>query len=104
MTDAITYTVNVSIIETIDNFYEITASYTNNCGKKYTARMAGEIDPWSESFIPVYKELAVLCLHKALITNFNLIVRVKYPDIDDKYDGFMLGETKEYKYVQVFTC
>ena len=29
---------------------------------------------------------------------------VKYPDIDDKYDGFLEGETKEYKYVQVFTC
>lgn len=98
MTDVITYTVNVSIVETVDNFYEVTASYINDCGKEYTARMVGEIDPWDDIYIPVYKELAECALHKALLTKFNLIVKVKYPDIDDPYDGFIEGETKEYKY------
>lgn len=105
MTDVIDYiTVNVVITETVDNFYEVKAIYVDACGKEYTTILGGEIDPWDDAYVLVYKDLAVRCLHKALLTKFNINVRVKYPDIDDKYDGFMLGETKEYKYVQVFTC
>lgn len=96
--------VDVIITETAANVYEVKASYTDNCGKEYTSTLTGEIDPWNDSFIPVYKELAIHTLHKALIINFNLNVRVKYPDIDDKYDGFLEGETKEFKYVHKFTC
>lgn len=102
MTDFVT--VNVTITETDVEVYEVKASYINECGKEYTSIITGEIEPWSDVYIPVYKELASLTLYKALITNFNLIVRVKYPDIDDPYDGFFEGETKEYKYIQKFTC
>ena len=96
--------VDVAITETAANIYEVKASYIDDCGKEYTSILTGEIDPWDDIYIPVYRELAKSTLHKALIINFNLNVRVKYPDINDKYDGFLEGETKEYKYMQVFTC
>lgn len=103
--DNITYIpVDVVITEADTNIYEVRASYINNCGMEYVSVFMGEIDPWSDSFVPVYKELAIRTLHKALLTKFNLIVRVKYPDIDDKYDGFQPGETKEYKYTFQYTC
>lgn len=104
MTDVNFITVDITITETATEVFEVKASYTNVCGKEYTSVFAGEIDPWSDIYIPVYKELASLTLHKALLTNFNLIVRVKYPDINDPYDGFHAGETKEYKYIQKPTC
>lgn len=102
--EIITYTVNVIVAETSANVYEVKASYINECGKEYTSIITGEIDPWSDVYIPVYKELASLTLYKALLTNFNLIVKVKYPDIDDPYDGFHVGETKKYKYIHKPTC
>lgn len=103
--DAINYiTVNISITETDTNIYEVKASYINDCGTEYVSVLMGEIDPWDDIYIPVYKELAVFTLHKALLTKFNLNVRVKYPDIDDPYDGFLEGETKEFKYVHKFIC
>lgn len=105
MNDTTTYyTVNVTITEANTNIYEVRASYINDCGTEYVSVLMGEIDPWSDSLIPVYKELAVHTLHKALLTKFNINVRVKYPDIDDKYDGFQPGIIKEFKYVHKFTC
>lgn len=98
------FTVNITIIETDTNVYEVKASYKDDCGKEYTSIITGEIDPWDDIFIPVYKNLAMFTLYKALLTNFNLIVKVKYPDINDPYDGFFEGETKEFKYVRVSTC
>lgn len=104
MTDVNFVTVDVIVTETDIGVYEVKATYVNVCGKEYTSFITGEIDPDSDVFVPVAKELASLTLHKALLTNFNMIVRVKYPDINDPYDGFLEGETKEYKYMQVFTC
>lgn len=96
--------VDIIINELEANIYEVVASYIDDCGKEYTAKITGEIDPWSDVYIPVYKELASLTLYKALVTNFNMIVRVKYPDINDPYDGFLEGETREFKYIQKPTC
>lgn len=104
MTDVNFITVNVTITETDVEVYEVKASYINECGKEYTSIITGEIEPWSDVYIPVYKELASLTLYKALVTNFNMIVRVKYPDIDDPYDGFLEGEIREFKYIQKPTC
>lgn len=104
MTDVNFITVNVTITETDVEVYEVKASYINECGKEYTSIITGEIEPWSDVYIPVYKELASLTLYKALVTNFNMIVRVKYPDINDPYDGFLEGEIREFKYIQKSTC
>lgn len=104
MDDTATYTVNIAITETDTNIYEIKASYIDECSKEYVSVLMGEIDPWDDIYVPVYRELAEHTLHKALLTGFNLIVWIKYPDIDDPYDGFHEGETKEYKYIQVFNC
>lgn len=104
MTDVNFIIVNVTITETDVEVYEVKASYINECGKEYTSIITGEIEPWSDVYIPVYKELASLTLYKALVTNFNMIVRVKYPDIDDPYDGFLEGEIREFKYIQKPTC
>ena len=102
MTDFVTVDVTVTEIDT--GVYEIKASYVNVCGKEYTSFITGEIDPDSDVFVPMAKELAMLTLHKALITKFNLIVWVKYPDVNDPYDGFHEGETREYRYIQKPTC
>jgi len=104
MTDINFITVNVTITETDVEVYEVKASYVNECGKEYTSIITGEIEPWSDVYIPVYKELASLTLYKALVTNFNMIVRVKYPDIDDPYDGFLEGEIREFKYINKPNC
>lgn len=97
-------TVDITITETDVEVFEVKAVYVNECGKEYTSTITGEIDPWNDVYIPVYKELASLTLYKALQTNFNMIVRVKYPDINDFYDGFLEGETREFKYIQKPTC
>ena len=104
MTDVNFVTVDVIVTETDIGVYEVKASYVNVCGKEYTSFITGEIDPDSDVFVPMAKELASLTLHKALLTNFNMIVRIKYPDINDPYDGFLEGETREFKYIQKSTC
>lgn len=104
MNDIAYTTVNVVITETSINNYEVKASYTDELGKEYTSSFAGEIDPWDDIFIPVYKNLAMFTLYKALLTNFNLIIRIKYPDIDDPYDGFLEGEIREFKYINKPNC
>lgn len=104
MTDVNFVTVDVIVTETDIGVYEVKASYVNVCGKEYTSFITGEIDPDSDALIPVYKELAALTLHKALLTDFNLNVRIKYPDIDDPYDGLLEGEIREFKYINKPNC
>lgn len=104
MNDTATYIVNITITEASTNNYEVKASYINECGKEYTTILSGEIDPWDDIYIPVYRELAECTLHKALLTRFNINVRIKYPDINDPYDGFLEGEIREFKYINKPNC
>lgn len=84
----------VTIIELETNIFSITASYTDVCGKNYTASIKGEFDPWNDVYVPVFKDLGHTVMCKALMhkEDFNLII--EYPDQYDPYEGSFPGTTK----------
>ena len=74
--------------------YEIVASYMNDC-KEYTAKISGEFLPWEDEYIPVFKNLAFRVICKALKFKEDYTIRVNFPPVYDKYDGWSKGWVEE---------
>jgi hypothetical protein len=89
--------VDIIINELEASIYEVVASYIDDCGKEYTAKISGEFLPWEDEYVPMFKNLAYRVICKALKFKEDYTVRVNFPPVYDKYDGWSQGWTDEYK-------
>ena len=85
------HTIKVQISEN-----EVSASLENN-GKTFSKTISGNVDFTADAFIPVFKEMGVELLCDALLHKDTFTLIIKYPDINDEYDGFTEGEVKVIK-------
>ena len=85
------HTIKVQIAES-----EVNAFLEYN-GKTFNKTISGNVDFTADAFIPVFKEMGVELLCDALLHKDTFILEVKYPDINDEYDGFTEGEVKVIK-------
>jgi hypothetical protein len=69
----------------------------------YTKYITGNMDFTNEAFDDVFKQMGVELLCTALrpFEGFKLII--KYPDVNDPYDGFHEGEVRELAFQRKFT-
>lgn len=79
-------------IEITENSVNAVLEYN---GKFFTKTLSGNLDFTSNVFIPVFKQMGVELLCDALLHKDTFKLIVKFPDIDDPYDGFIEGEVKE---------
>lgn len=85
--------INITITES-DDHNEV-KGVLEYAGKVYTSSIIGDLDFTSDIFIPVFKQMGVELLCKALLHKDTFKLIVKYPDINDPYDGFIEGEVLE---------
>lgn len=84
----------ITIIETETNIFTVKASYTDVCGKEYTASISGEFDPWNDVYEAVFKDLATTVICKALLHKEDFDIIIEFPDQYDPYEGYFPGTTK----------
>ena len=85
------HTIKVQISEN-----EVNAFLEYN-GKTFNKTISGNVDFTADAFIPVFKEMGVELLCDALLHKDTFTLIIKYPDINDEYDGFTEGEVKVIK-------
>ena len=85
------HNINVTITE---NSVIATLNYI---GKTYQKSLTGNMDFTADAFIPVFKQMGVELLCEALLHKDTFTLIIKYPDINDEYDGFTEGEVKVIK-------